>query len=366
MKISAKEIILTASIGIVVHDGDAGDGAGHVARGRDRHAAAPSAPAPTASRSSIPPCAARTRASCRWKANLRKAIERQQIAMLYQPITRLASNQLAGFEALLRWDHPTRGRLGADDFIPIAEESGLIVELGSYVLGQALEEARRWHKAVAARPRSAVRQRQCVEPPAVPPGHGAGDQADAGARGGAQGHAQARDHRVAGDGESRTRGRDPHLAQDLRRKPRARRFRHRLLLVELSAPLPVRHHQGRPLAGPRQRAQRLDPADPPLGHRARARARQGGGGRGRRDAGRREPISARSAASTARAIIMASRWRPRTWPSLLAALASHRKRRERERARAPADAAAPKGLEVQVGGASPLPASARGTVPSTS
>ena len=66
----------------------------------------------------------------------------------YQPITRLASNQLAGFEALLRWDHPTRGRLGADDFVPMAEETGLITELGSYVLGQALEQAVRWHKVL--------------------------------------------------------------------------------------------------------------------------------------------------------------------------------------------------------------------------
>ena len=82
------------------------------------------------------------------ESDLRKALERQQITVVYQPITRLASNQLAGFEALMRWDHPTRGRLGAEDFIPLAEELGLIVELGSYVLGQALEEARSWHRAL--------------------------------------------------------------------------------------------------------------------------------------------------------------------------------------------------------------------------
>jgi EAL domain-containing protein (putative c-di-GMP-specific phosphodiesterase class I) len=82
------------------------------------------------------------------EGELRQALERQQITVLYQPITRLASNQLAGFEALMRWDHPTRGRLGAEDFIPLAEETGLIVELGNYVLGQALEEANRWHKAL--------------------------------------------------------------------------------------------------------------------------------------------------------------------------------------------------------------------------
>jgi EAL domain-containing protein (putative c-di-GMP-specific phosphodiesterase class I) len=82
------------------------------------------------------------------ESDLRRAIERQQIAVLYQPITRLASNQLAGFEALLRWNHPTKGRLGADDFVPMAEETGLITELGTYVLSQALEQAVRWHKAL--------------------------------------------------------------------------------------------------------------------------------------------------------------------------------------------------------------------------
>jgi len=76
------------------------------------------------------------------------ALDRQQISVLYQPITRLAYNQLAGFEALLRWDHPTRGRLAADDFIPLAEESGLIVDLGSYVLNQALEQAASWHRVL--------------------------------------------------------------------------------------------------------------------------------------------------------------------------------------------------------------------------
>src|SRR4029450_2422995 len=82
------------------------------------------------------------------ESDLRKALERQQISVLYQPITRLASNPLSGFEALLRWDHPTRGQLGAEDFIPIAEEAGMIVELGSYVLGKALGQGASWAKAL--------------------------------------------------------------------------------------------------------------------------------------------------------------------------------------------------------------------------
>jgi len=147
MKISAKEIILTASIGIVVHDGSQETAQemlreGELAMLRAKRAGA--------DRIEIfnPAMRGEDESKLPLESDLRKALERQQIAVVYQPITRLASNQLAGFEALMRWDHPTRGRLGAEDFIPLAEESGLIVELGSYILGQALEEARSWHKTL--------------------------------------------------------------------------------------------------------------------------------------------------------------------------------------------------------------------------
>ena len=147
MKISAKEIILTASIGIVVHDGSQETAQEMLSEGELAMLRAKRA---GADRIEIfnPAMREEDESKLPLESDLRKALERQQIAILYQPITRLASNQLAGFEALMRWDHPTRGRLGAEDFIPIAEESGLIVELGSYVLSQALEEARSWHKAL--------------------------------------------------------------------------------------------------------------------------------------------------------------------------------------------------------------------------
>jgi diguanylate cyclase (GGDEF)-like protein len=145
MKIGGKEVVLTASIGIVVDDGVQATGQallreGEIAMLRAKRAGADRIEIFSASmrgeeQNRLPP-----------EADLRKALERRQIAVLYQPITRLASNQLAGFEALLYWDHPAEGRLGADEFVPLAEETGLIGELGSYVLGQALEEAVRWHK----------------------------------------------------------------------------------------------------------------------------------------------------------------------------------------------------------------------------
>jgi len=147
MKISAKEIILTASIGIVVHDGSQVTAQDML---RDGEIAMLRAKRGGADRIEIfnPAMRAEDESRLPLESELRLALDRHQISVLYQPITRLASNQLAGFEALLRWDHPTRGRLAADDFIPLAEESGLIVDLGSYVLGKALEEAASWHKVL--------------------------------------------------------------------------------------------------------------------------------------------------------------------------------------------------------------------------
>ncbi len=145
MKIGGKEIVLTASIGIVVDDGVQPTAQDFL---REGEIAMLRAKRGGADRIEIFSASMRGEDESRLvlESDLRRALERRQIAVLYQPITRLASNQLAGFEALLRWDHPTRGRLGANDFVPIAEETGLISELGSYVLSQALEEASRWHK----------------------------------------------------------------------------------------------------------------------------------------------------------------------------------------------------------------------------
>lgn len=147
MKISTKEIILTASIGIVVHDGAPMTAQEML---RDGEIAMLRAKRGGADRIEIFNPAMRTEdeGHLPLESELRMALERQQISVLYQPITRLASNQLAGFEALLRWDHPTRGRLVPEDFVPLAEESGLIVDLGSFVLSQALEEAASWHKVL--------------------------------------------------------------------------------------------------------------------------------------------------------------------------------------------------------------------------
>ncbi|MFM9938896.1 MAG: EAL domain-containing protein [Hyphomicrobiaceae bacterium] len=80
------------------------------------------------------------------ESDLRRAIENRQLTILYQPIVALSSEELIGFEALVRWQHPKLGLLSPADFIPVAEETDLIVQLGSYVLGRAVTDIARWHK----------------------------------------------------------------------------------------------------------------------------------------------------------------------------------------------------------------------------
>lgn len=76
--------------------------------------------------------------------DLRHAVSNQQLEVFYQAQHDTASGDLVGFEALLRWNHPTRGRVSPVEFIPIAERSGLIVEIGAWVLHHACAEAASW------------------------------------------------------------------------------------------------------------------------------------------------------------------------------------------------------------------------------
>jgi predicted signal transduction protein with EAL and GGDEF domain len=76
--------------------------------------------------------------------DLRKAVAGGEFEVFYQPIVNLAKNRISGFEALLRWNHPTRGRVLPGEFIPLAEETGLIVAIGEWVIRQACAEASAW------------------------------------------------------------------------------------------------------------------------------------------------------------------------------------------------------------------------------
>lgn len=76
--------------------------------------------------------------------DLRLAIDNGDIDLVYQPVVRLSDETIAGYEALMRWDHPQRGKIPPSDFIPIAEEKGLIVQLGLFAMEQAAKELAVW------------------------------------------------------------------------------------------------------------------------------------------------------------------------------------------------------------------------------
>ncbi len=85
------------------------------------------------------------------ESELRRAIEREEIKVLYQPIVRLEDRAIAGFEALARWDHPKLGRLSPSEFISIAEEIGLIVDLGLFVLDRTAKQLAQWQTMTRSR-----------------------------------------------------------------------------------------------------------------------------------------------------------------------------------------------------------------------
>ncbi|HJZ31880.1 MAG TPA: EAL domain-containing protein [Hyphomicrobiaceae bacterium] len=143
--ISGQDIVLTASIGISLYDGPDEDPAELL-----REAMIAMYRAKRLGTDRIEIFSVQMRADKDGRvaldAELRRAIEKKQIRVVYQPVFYLATEVLAGFEAQLYWDHPAQGTLDAGQFMPIAEDSDLIVGLGSFALTEGLREVARWHK----------------------------------------------------------------------------------------------------------------------------------------------------------------------------------------------------------------------------
>ena len=89
------------------------------------------------------------------ECNLRFALKHDELKLYYQPIISLKNGTLAGFEALIRWEHPKQGFISPADFIPIAEDTGLIIPIGNWILQKACQQLRVWQQKFASIPQVA-------------------------------------------------------------------------------------------------------------------------------------------------------------------------------------------------------------------
>jgi diguanylate cyclase (GGDEF)-like protein/PAS domain S-box-containing protein len=143
LMLSGQETFVTASVGIAAYPGDGEDaetllGAADAAMYRAKQSGRNAYQFFTAE------ITQRTRARAQVALELRRALERNEFGLVYQPKIELVSGKPCGAEALLRWHHPERGLISPADFVPILEETGLIVPVGEWVLRRACEDIKAW------------------------------------------------------------------------------------------------------------------------------------------------------------------------------------------------------------------------------
>ena len=148
----ARQIFLTASIGLVLVDGQTKPRDEVL---KDAELAMHHAKSHGADRIEVFKPAMRSQKIDRLtlESDLRRALEREEVTILYQPIVRLEDRAIAGFEALMRWNHPRLGRIGPAEFIPVAEAPGLLVDLGHFVLERAARQLAEWQRNAPVTPR---------------------------------------------------------------------------------------------------------------------------------------------------------------------------------------------------------------------
>ena len=154
VRVGARELSVGASIGIAVAHCE--DGAEELLRNADLAMYQAKARGKGMYEVFAPPMYEAVRDRVSLQADLHHALERREFRLVYQPLVELATERVVGVEALVRWDHPTRGAVSPATFIPLAEESGIILPLGRWVLGEACRQAAAWQRRGVGAPYVAV------------------------------------------------------------------------------------------------------------------------------------------------------------------------------------------------------------------
>ncbi len=140
-QLGAREVLLSASIGIAAGV----DGSDELMRNADVALYRAQAEGPGNYAAFEPAMHAQIVDRMELELDLKGSVQRGELTLRYQPITSLVSGEVAGVEALVRWQHPTRGLLAPNDFIPAAEHGGMILEVGRWVLAEACRQAVEWN-----------------------------------------------------------------------------------------------------------------------------------------------------------------------------------------------------------------------------
>ena len=153
--VAAVELQITSSVGVAIFPQDARDGPTLL-----KHADAAMYQAKNAGRNAfefyVEGMASFARERLELESGLRRALDRGEFVVHYQPKVDTQTGRINGAEALIRWMHPTRGMVPPGDFIPLAEETGMILPIGEWVLREACRQLRRWHDAGFGRLRMSV------------------------------------------------------------------------------------------------------------------------------------------------------------------------------------------------------------------
>jgi diguanylate cyclase (GGDEF)-like protein/PAS domain S-box-containing protein len=146
LRAGGAELRLSASIGIAL--AEAGEEVDRTRLVEDSDAAMYRAKERGGARTELFDAAMRERAlhAISVEQELQHALERGELRLYYQPLVNLETGEMAGAEALIRWEHPTRGLLCPESFLPVAEESGLIVQVGAWAVGEACRRLRDWDR----------------------------------------------------------------------------------------------------------------------------------------------------------------------------------------------------------------------------